>query len=178
MGEDSSAMKYGPHTADAQEVIDLVESGRLLRDPRPLLDPDLRIIREIDDIAVYSDMNNNNDGVEWLWRDILNDAGDCGSLLPVERMKRAGSEVNENLRLLSNEMFKLLDYQLSHVYDEDFIAHLLNLVDIIIAYRVSHGRSLPFIERLFEMLKLGGFPCSWEGCYPAGRTVVYFPPAK
>jgi hypothetical protein len=168
-------LSYGPHTAEALEVVDLVESGRILRDPHPPEDPDIKVIHDLEEGEAQEEFNNNADDVGWIWRDILNDGGNCGSSLVCERFERPGNEVNENLRLLSNEIFKWLDYRLSHEFEEDVIAVLLNLLDIVIAYRVSHGRSIPFVERVIEMLSLGGFPCSWEGRYPEGRMVVYFP---
>lgn len=42
--------------------------------------------------------------------------------------------------------------------------------------RSTFGRTLPFIERLVEIYRLGGHPCGWIGFYPEGQLVAYFPP--
>src|SRR6185437_9376290 len=124
---------YGAHNKDVQEIIDLVQTGWILHNPRPPKEsPNIRIIRDIRHRDDFERANDIDDGIEWIWRDILNDAGNCGSLRPVERMERLSKEVGEQLPVLSNDMCGVLASQLSGMYEERIIANILNLLDIVV----------------------------------------------
>ncbi|PFI73957.1 hypothetical protein COK13_29330 [Bacillus cereus] len=44
--------------------------------------------------------------------------------------------------------------------------------------RLVNGKVDNFYERIFEVYKLGVWPCGWEGEYPEGRIIVYSPDKK
>lgn len=37
------------------------------------------------------------------------------------------------------------------------------------------GSDTPFFEKMFDIYKVGGWPCGWNGKYPEGNFIVYFP---
>lgn len=51
-----------------------------------------------------------------------------------------------------------------------------DLYNCIVARAVG-GRDFHFFEALLAVYSNGGWPCGWNGEYPAGRIAAYFPPA-
>ena len=117
----------------------------------------------------------------WTWRDILEYAGMCGSDFPIEAAERRKSVpgLTESLsRLMDGEVSRSLDRRLKGRYSENDILYIWCNIEFIMEYRSTFGRALPFIERLIELYRLGGYPCGWDGIHPEGRLVVYFPPEE
>jgi hypothetical protein len=172
-------MSYGPHTADVQDLVDFIHSGQLLRNPRPPRDADLKIIRDLSKAQAYREPAEDapDDADLWDWQDIVDFGGICGSSLPSEKLQRLDPELIDRLnRLYDGEILDSLRRQLSGRCSEESISNLWADFTFILGYRAALGRSVPFIERLIELYRLGGYPCGWEGLHPAGRMVVYFPP--
>lgn len=46
---------------------------------------------------------------------------------------------------------------------------------LFIRYKMIGGYKKEFFEKMFEIYKLGGWPCGWNGKYPEGNFIVYFP---
>ena len=57
---------------------------------------------------------------------------------------------------------------------DDIAADLQNIV----LSRVVAGVGLNLFDRLWEVYRQGGWPCGWEGAFPAGRLVAFQPPAN
>lgn len=171
-------MNYGPHTADVLDLVDFIESGRLLRDPRPPSDPGLKIIRDLSELDRYREVQEDTPDDWWIWKDILEYAGTCGSDFPSERLRRLETALIDKLnKLYDLEIYDYLTLQLAGRFDEEVISNIWADFTFIIGYRAAFGRTLPFVERLIELWRLGGFPCGWDGgVHPQGRLVVYFPP--
>jgi hypothetical protein len=52
-----------------------------------------------------------------------------------------------------------------------------DLCDIALCRALPEAGSGLF-QRMWEVYRLGGWPCGWEGAYPAGRLVVFQPPTN
>ena len=175
-------MELGPHAEDVLEIVDLVESGMIFRNPRPPLDPSLVVVDGMADAEKYRFTSpNSRDGIRWEWRELLEFAGQPDSKRDVWRKE---DEVLDSVPGLSDELFKMmedrigpaLDRHLKPEYNEPELSEIYCNLDFIISYRASFGRTLPFIERLVAIYRLGGHPCGWSGPFPEGRLVAYFPP--
>lgn len=46
---------------------------------------------------------------------------------------------------------------------------------LCIRCRMIRGDKNEFFEKMFEIYKLGGWPCGWNGKYPEGNFITYFP---
>lgn len=75
--------------------------------------------------------------------------------------------------------------QSSENYPGDFVLQYIDIFEEIIGdlhmcalNRLVNGKVDNFYERIFEVYKLGGWPCGWEGEYPEGRVIVYSPDKK
>jgi len=116
--------------------------------------------------------------VGWDWRELLEYGGEPGSDLIVERPERTDSVPGllESLSgLMDGPIDRALQRQLGDRYTEDDITFIWGTIDWILRFRATFGRTLPFIERLVEIYRLGGHPCGWVGRYPEGQLVAYFP---
>jgi hypothetical protein len=172
-------MELGPHADDVQDIVELVESGAIFQDPRPPLGT-VRVIRDMAEVRRYLHViADYEDDEGWDWRDLLEYGGEPGSDLIVERMERRDSVPGliEGLgELMDGPIAGSLRRQLAGSYTEDDITFIWSTLDFILLYRATFGRTLPFIERLVGIYRLGGHPCGWVGRYPEGQLVAYFPP--
>jgi len=169
-------MELGPQADEVLEIVDLVKSGAIFRSPRPPFGSDLKVIRDIADAKNYLHVIANypeDEGYDW--RDLLEYAGEPGSELLVmrERCRKSMIGLTESLNeLISGPIAGSLRQQLVGRYTETDLSFILGTIDFILVYRATFGRTLPFIERLVEIYRLGGHPCGWIGFYPEGRLVL------
>lgn len=174
-------MNFGRHSADVRDLIDFILSGSLLHNPQPPHDPGLRIIRDLGEAYRYQEVQEDSPDGWWTWREILDYAGARGSDLPAQRLDRLKSVpglMKSLAHLMDGEVYESLHRQLRENYGEDSILDIWGDLDFIIRYRATFGQTLAFIERLIALYRLGGYPCGWDGVYPEGRLVVFFPPAE
>lgn len=176
-------MELGPHAEAVMEIVDLVESGVIFREPRPPLDPDLIVINDMAEAGKFGMTHPDlREGRVWQWWELLDFAGEPYSRHEIDRKH---SEVLDSvpdlvdnlvINLMGKRINPSLDRQFGSRYTEDDLSHIYGNLDFIISMRASHGRTLPFIERVVAIYRLGGHPCGWSGPYPEGRLVAYFPP--
>ena len=173
---------FGPHTNDALnivEFVEFVESGGIFRDPRPPLG-EVKIIHDMAEVDDYLHViADYTDDEGWDWRDLLENAGEPDSKLCAEQFVRIRSSpgLMESLSgLMDGPIDRALKRHLVGRYTDENISNISGTIDFIVGFRATFGRSLPFIERLVEIYRLGGHPCGWVGRYPEGRLVAYFPP--
>ena len=174
-------MELGPFAEDILDIVDLVESGVIFRNPRPPLDPDLKVIRDVAEAGSYRFTDPApQDGTRLEWMEVVEFAGDPRSKREVHRKESHMFDsipdlVNNLGELMENRINIALDKQLKGKYNEDVITSIYCTLNFIMSLRATFGRSLPFIERLVTIYRLGGHPCGWVGPYPEGRLVAYFP---
>jgi hypothetical protein len=172
-------MDFGPHADDVMDFADFVLSGGIFRDPRPPLGPELVIIRSMADANKYTHASPGVPvGKRYDWGELLRFAGEPDSKMERKRLDyfRAHPGLMDHLReFVDGPINEYLRRQLGSNYTEIDTIYVLGTVDQILRSRATHGRTLPFIERLVEIYRLGGHPCGWIGAYPEGRLVAYFP---
>ncbi|MFO0957216.1 MAG: hypothetical protein U0800_07075 [Isosphaeraceae bacterium] len=174
-----NCMELGPYAADVRDIVDLVESGAIFRNPRPPVGT-IRIIHDMGEVSDYDYVLNDNPEEGWSWKELIAHGGevDCDRLLlEMPRRQRALPGLMESLSALSDgPIDQALDCQLGGQYMEKDISYIWANIDWILRWRATFGRTVPFIERLVEIYRLGGHPCGWVGEYPEGQMVCYFPP--
>jgi hypothetical protein len=173
-------MNYGPHTSDVQDLVDLIDSGQLLRNPQLPRDPSVKIIHDPAEVEQYRELPPEAPDDACGWRDIVEFGGMCGlgssSDFPSEKLDRLEPELIDTLNdLYDGHVQESLRRQLSGRCPEGVISSIWEDFTFIIGDRAAFGRTVPFIERLIDLYRVGGFPCGWDGLYPEGRMVVYFP---
>jgi hypothetical protein len=175
----SKLMQLGPNPDLVLEIVDLVESGVIFRNPQPPLS-EVKIIHNMANVLDYLHViANYEDDEGYDWRDLLLNAGEPDNDLITEREIRRSAmpgltdSINE---LVDERIHGALRRQLGTRYTEDDILYIRGTIDFILCFRATFGRTLPFIERLVDIYRLGGHPCGWVGRYPEGEMVAYFPP--
>jgi hypothetical protein len=175
-------MDLGPHADDVLDIVELVESGVIFRDPRPPLDSGLILINDMAEASNYGFTEaNSRDGRYWEWRELLAFAGEPYSREEIDKNHYA---VLRSVPGLTDRLVDLMEYrigpslemQLRPKHKEDTVLYMYGTFDFIMSHRATSGRALPFIERLVEIYRLGGHPCGWAGPYPEGQLVACFPP--
>ena len=175
-------MELGPHAGDVLDIVDVVESGVIFRHPRPPLDPDVIVINDMAKAGNYRFTDPDvREGRVWEWRELLDFAGEPYSRRDIDEkhddVLDSFPDLLDNLiKLMEERIGPSLDLQFGSKYTENDIIHMYGNLDFIISFRATFGRTLPFIERLVAIYRLGGHPCGWSGPYPEGRLVAYFPP--
>ncbi len=163
-------MSYGPHASLVQEVIDLVESGKVLRDQSPISDEGVQVITDLQEATQHA-WEEELEG-EMTWADLRE--REKGNVYAV-RYRLQGFES------IDDELSKLLDI-LSAAIQRHLPLEYTDLMDDAVAdlhacafSRAVSGASNPFFERLFAVYRAGGWPCGWSGRYPEGKLVAYQP---
>jgi len=174
-------MELGPHAEDILDIVDLVESGAIFRNPRPPLDPSLKVVRYMAERRYRFTDPDLREGRVWEWRELLEFAGEPYSRKEIDKtnddvLDSVPGLLDNLIRLMEDRIGVALDRQLGNRYTQDEISYIYCNLDFILSYRATFGRALPFIERLVGIYRLGGHPCGWAGPYPEGRLVAYFPP--
>jgi hypothetical protein len=172
---------------DLKEVTDFVRAGRLLRDPRPSEAGAVMVIHDTEPVldGRYDVPFDRESDDYYLWCDILSyghvferenpDDSIMGRLwLGADELRKV-KNLTDPLTLLTNEIAGIIQLQLSDHYHGDFISSVVGNIEWIMFYRSVLGRTVPFIERLFQLYLLGGHPFGWHGNASSGRLVVFFP---
>ncbi|BCB04106.1 hypothetical protein [Bacillus sp. KH172YL63] len=55
------------------------------------------------------------------------------------------------------------------IFYDDVVADLTNCA----INRAINGKNSSFFEELFDVYKLGAFPCGWKGDYPEGEIIAF-----
>lgn len=170
-------MIYGPNTKYVQEVIDFLKAGRLLRDPHPPTSTTITTIRSLAEREPYRQSPADTpDEMAWNWSDIKQAAGTDSTVIEAEVWSQLGDEMCNALGRKWDEMYDVVKQQLEGTLEEHDIQEILGDHEWIAMYRAAFGPTNAFFEQMFTMYRLGGYPCGWDGPYPLGRMVVYFPP--
>lgn len=159
-------MSYGPHSALVEEILSFAASGPLLRPPAPIAG-DVHVVHAFDEAREYA------------YRRYLTDADDALNWTDL-REREAGEihaesgSLGSALNGLHERLFAALSTRLPEAYADlldDVIGDLANAA----AGRAVFGAGDRLFDRVWDAYKQGGWPCGWEGDYPAGRLVVHQP---
>ena len=159
-------MTYGPHSALVEEIVAFAESGPLLRRAAPIVG-DVHVVTDFDEAREYA------------YRRYLTEADDALNWTDL-REREAGEihavsgELGPALNGLWERMLAAVSPRLPEAYADlldDVLADLVNAAST----RAVFGAGDRLFDRVWDAYKQGGWPCGWEGEYPAGRLVVHQP---
>lgn len=89
---------------------------------------------------------------------------------------RDTAEQEDMVDSVTNMISPLLREQASKFLSEYESGQIANDFASIVFSRSVRGTEPGLYERCFDIYQRGGFPCGWQGTYPAGRLVVFVPP--
>jgi hypothetical protein len=170
--------RFGKFTKEVEEVLAFANSDKLLSGGKLHEGIDGIVIRDVKEIPTDEDYEKHNDD-RMLWRDILDNeaAVFCGI-----ESETARGEYSYDRAFLSNLVLQLTDtyreafpkrYKKRYL-DQDIPGVLVNIVHC----RIVMGKDNKFYETLFKVFQSGGYPCGWQGNYPQGKLIAYYPRKK
>ncbi|EIT84460.1 hypothetical protein A374_15082 [Fictibacillus macauensis ZFHKF-1] len=164
-------MKFGKNTQLVEEVISFITNLQFFNNEN-LLNRDVVMVNQYEraqELALSQDL----DEVENVWEDIKSSEG--GEII--------GQLYEHDLNSMERPIREII--QSSENHPDDFVVQYIDIFEEIIGdlhmcalNRLVNGKVNNFYERIFEVYKLGGWPCGWEGEYPQGRIIVYSPDKK
>lgn len=86
-------------------------------------------------------------------------------------------EIKSKVQIFLKKIDTSITLKLNPPYDELMDDIISDLSDCFIS-RFIDGKSNPFFEKIFEAYQSGGWPCGWEGEWPEGNPIVFYPPEK
>ncbi|MBA4538225.1 cytoplasmic protein [Bacillus aquiflavi] len=162
-------MKYGENTQLVEEVINFIINLQLFHNEN-LLNFDIVMINDYErarELAWSQDL----DEVENVWDDIK--SYESGEII--------GKLYENNLNSKERPLREII--QSPHKYPSDFVSRYIDIFEEIVGdlymcalNRLVNGKVGNLYEKIFEIYKLGGWPCGWGGGkYPEGKIIVYSP---
>ena len=171
MSQFAESMPFGTHHDHVNDVLHFVQSGKVLI-PK----------EEIDDSHFLVSINDFDEALTLAWEQGSGPTGITWSNIRSDQM----SLVWRNAYQM--ELFKQYDEQLTRAMSvasrsiERQLGQYGDLLDDVIsdlqscAYsRLVFGLENQFFESLFAIYRDGGWPCGWNGSYPKGVIVAFFP---
>jgi len=165
-------MSFGTHTNLVQEVLDFAKSGNLLKPlGHTVQDSRCVVVASLDEAkacaweSVYGTQ-------EFLWTDIREKAVSDLKATTYSGFESgvARFDFAKLLPILTKHVKMQLDEKHRDLLD-DIVADLFNSA----CNRALHGSDDHFFEHVFSIYRFGGWPCGWQGDYPDGRFLTYFP---
>jgi len=165
-------MKYGENSLLVEEVIKEVGNMKLFKKSDKLL-TDVIIINDFEKAQYlafeYEEYEMNNEK-EYTWESIkeleMSEVYGIAYQNPdyknfMEALDSIGELIEKNLHILK-------EYEI--VWEEVY-----SDLRCCARTRAIQGKTNKFFEKIFEVYKAGGWPCGWDGNYPDGKLIVYFP---
>ena len=75
---------------------------------------------------------------------------------------------------LHRELYAVIEAQLATRLPLYEIEEVHTHFGMIVWHRGLYGDREDFADRLYQQYLRGGYPCGWDGRFPAGRLVVYY----
>jgi hypothetical protein len=170
-------LDFGEYDNQVKEVLNAANDFRGLWPGKPpegiqaSIIHDLHLIPTDDDYYEYGDNRLN-------WRDILEDVTSKYYAIEFERYD------NQGIKFPYYKFFENQIDELSAKYRNILPkVYLKRHINETIAYyfvscarsRLVMGKSNVLFESLFKISQSGGYPCGWEGHYPEGRLIAFYP---
>ncbi len=160
-------MNYGPHDNLVQEVLEYLDSNDLLA----AADNVPPTIVAIDDYEAAKEMAFRQffGASKLSWSDIRE--------AEMAEAMNAPDE-GENYRLF-DEFFDVVASKARFDSDYDEIANeIVSDILNVCYWRAVYGSTNGLFEQMLEVYRNGGWPCGWQGDWPGGQLVAFFPPSK
>lgn len=167
--------KSGTHIQEVNEVLEFVKSDKLLSGGQLPEGIDAVVVDELDQIPTEEDYEKYDDERP-LWRDILGKEASKFFCLESDAEKSYDPYRSDFLSKLVDKLTK----RYKEFFPEQYNQRILDLdipgiLSYIVHCRIVMGKQHRFFETLFRIFKSGGYPCGWDGCYPQGRLIVFYP---
>jgi NTP pyrophosphatase (non-canonical NTP hydrolase) len=164
-------MTYGPNSDLVEEVLEFARRGIFLRPLVADAPVDCALVTSLEDAKALAWQKVYGKD-EYLWTDVrekkMSEIKARARAIPEFTTIR--SKLLEMLKEIAHHVRRTLDQRHRELLD-DIVGDLFNC-----AYaRAVIGGADEFWEQLFSTYRIGGWPCGWEGEYPSGRLVAYFP---
>ena len=153
-------MSYGANSSLVEEVIELAERGPLLRPQGVIAGERVRVVRDFAEATEFAHRRFISDDEDAMnWTDLRE--------LQARNISQAPDEIWTRLA-------EIVPGRVPPAYAavmDDVIADLANIA----SSRGVSGAGDSLWDRMWEAYRQGGWPCGWEGNYPAGVLVVFQP---
>ncbi|KHD35381.1 hypothetical protein NL50_13810 [Clostridium acetobutylicum] len=161
-------MKYGAYSDLVKEVIDF--SNTMDSHKKGSIPKDIFVINEFEKIEDFAFEKLYGED-EYTWSDIrqLEMSKVKGKLYRLR-----DDEKPKELDLLLDIISEGLRRHITDSYSKFFESVVVDLKNCAVNRSVN-GRAINFYEKMFKIYQTGGFPCGWDGEYPEGRIVAYYP---
>ena len=170
----SDTYNFGDKTDLVTEVLDFITSGNFLNMSESKDANDTLVLTDFQTAKDYA-FNKYYGDEEYTWSDIC---ADESSKVWGEIFKHSDTENLQNVfSVILHNIDNSIKNQIKSPYDElrdDLVDDLSNCINS----RAVQGTKNKFYEQIFSAYKSGGWPCGWDGDWPNGRLVVYYPPKK
>lgn len=180
LSDDHRELRFGPHTAVVEEVVEFVLSGGVLRDGFKPLGGEaerFRVIRSLDNVESYREPGAEAkiEGRNWLDLTRIDDRKYPLDAVPnSDEIEALRDRLWPTFEAVWQQMWLALESQLSHIVPYDALGEMSGVFDNLVVTRAMRGvLADTFEERLYSIYRAGGYPCGWEGRYPSGRLVVF-----
>lgn len=162
-------MKFGENTQLVEEVMDFIRNNKMFNKNN----------FHVNNLEVINDFNEAQN-LAW-----SQDSSEVDTVWEYVKSQEAESIVEKVYDLdLVTQQDDLYDFFSDHNnYSNDFIP--FDYIDIneevegdltmCALNRLVNGKTDNFYEKIFEVYKVGGWPCGWKGTYPNGEVIVYVP---
>jgi hypothetical protein len=172
-------MKFGPHSALVQEVIDFVLAGKILSEPYrhdSHLGIPVRVITSLAHVDRFRDGSIAAAEIapDYAWYDMK--LGDV-EIYTRGRTSKENSywyfnvlpEIDEPFGLMANHLETQLEGVMPAIEIEEICSHL----DGLMVIRSFQGKTDSLFELLFRAYQSFGYPCGWSGDETDGALVVF-----
>ncbi len=164
---------FNDYREQVREILDFAYSDKLLSGGILPEGIKARVIHSLREIPSQDDYYER--GVKYNWDDIISTVD--GEIYRVEMEKWPQSyPFNKFTEMIQNELWENLGKCFNEEYVEFGVdCYVVGFFVEFIHCRLVMGKSNEFYETLFKIYQSGGYPCGWEGNYPDGRLIVYYP---
>ena len=111
----------------------------------------------------YGDEGNWTDLREGIWAEVYSKMDDI--------------ENNKELDI-SNRIYDVCHPPIPQYLNDEAIEvynEISGDLEFCLISRLISGKSNKFLENIFKAYLTGGWPCGWEGNFPKGKLIVYYP---
>ena len=172
----ATGMKYGENTKLVEEVIEYIQK-------RSLFDRnDIKLHELLHDIEMIHDFDKAQelawsqdlDVTQIVWDDMKSD----------ESAKLLEGTYNPNMESKKDMLYEVFSDNYNYYQEFISIDHINILeeverdLEMCALNQLVNGKLDNFYEKVFEVYKMGGWPCGWKGEYMEGKMIVYLPNEK
>ena len=162
-------MKYGQYSDLVEEVFDFMNNGSLISVTTQKITNAI-VIHDIKKAQEYAWSQELDDRLPWV--DLRE--RESGKLLGKSYTSEELKVIRGNIKNAARNSEKGIEKRLKGEYEDLFDDITADLCNCAIN-RAFNGNIDNLFEKMFQIYKIGGWPCGWQGEYPSGEIIAYFP---